>query len=74
MKRENAELIEEINVTDPDTGGIVPVCLYKDQASGAIFGIDSSFLEQEVGEISINDNIVIPSPFNKDMELELFDE
>ena len=41
--------IKDIIVIDPDTGGDVVVELWKDVESGAIFGIDESFLEAENG-------------------------
>jgi hypothetical protein len=41
-----AKFIKEIVIQDPDTGGDVHVAIYKHQ-HGGIFGIDSSFIEQE---------------------------
>ena len=54
-----------IPVTDPDTGELVDVALLKIE-TGAIVGIDASFLEQEVGPIM--------SPYDEDDELDLGDE
>jgi len=53
----SAKFIREIEVKDPDTGGVVEVELWKDSESGGIFGIDSSFLDQ------VRDEIL--SPFNQ---------
>ena len=41
-----AKYIKEIVIQDPDTGGVVHVAMYKHE-NGGIFGIDSSFIEQE---------------------------
>jgi len=46
-----AKFIKEIEVKDPDTGGVVEVELWKDPETGGIFGIDSSFLDQVRDEI-----------------------
>ena len=71
---ETAILIKEITVIDPDTHAPVDVIIYKDQSSGAMFGIDASFIVNDIGEISENDNPIIPSPFNEGMKLELFED
>lgn len=57
-----AHFIEEITTKDPDTGGEVQVSLFKDEASGGIFGIDSSFIEQNFEE---DEDVVINYPFQK---------
>jgi len=51
----NANYVQVIIVNDPDTNGLVEMEVYKDEASGAMFAIDSSFLDQVSDEI--------PSPF-----------
>ena len=51
-----AKYVKFIEVTDPDTGAEVELEVYKDPESGAMFAIDSTFLEQV--------RQVIPSPFN----------
>jgi hypothetical protein len=56
--------ITEVEVLDPDSQHIIQVAIYKDLASGAMFGLDSSFVEQV-------DPDTIPSPFNKDGTLTL---
>lgn len=48
--------VTEIIVKDPDTNGDVAVEIWKDPLSGGIFGVDSSYLEQ--------DTDVVHSPFN----------
>jgi len=58
------EYITEVSVLDPDSQHTIQVAIYKDLASGAMFGLDSSFVEQV-------DPDSIPSPFNKDGTLTL---
>lgn len=41
-----AQYVKFIEVTDPDTGAEVELEVYKDPESGAMFAIDSTFLEQ----------------------------
>ena len=60
----NANFIETITVIDPDTNAPVELEVYKDEQSGGLFAIDSSYLDQVV------DN-EIPSPFNKYYMLKL---
>lgn len=52
-----AKFITEVTITDPDSKAPIEISIFKDPESGALFGIDSSFLEQVQDEI--------PSPFNK---------
>ncbi len=59
----HANFVEIITVTDPETQGDVELEVYKDSASGAMFAIDSSYLEQVSDEI--------PSPFNKSQMIKL---
>lgn len=40
--------IAEVTVTDPESGLPVEVAIFREAASGALFGIDSSFVEQEL--------------------------
>ena len=58
-----AKFVDAITVIDPDSKGEVIVEIYKDPVSDGMFGVDSSFIEQV-------DNIV-PSPFNKNVQLKL---
>jgi hypothetical protein len=53
----NAIFIETITINDPDTNAPVELEVYKDEGSGGIFAIDSSYLEQVENEI--------PSPFKQ---------
>lgn len=59
----NANYVQVIVVNDPDTNALVEMEVYKDEDSGAMFAIDSSFLEQVTDEI--------PSPFNKNQMIKL---
>ena len=56
-----AKYVKFIEVTDPDTGAEVELEVYKDPESGAMFAIDSTFLEQV--------HQIIPSPFNPGNDL-----
>jgi hypothetical protein len=57
-----AKFVTEIEVIDPDTKNPIKVAIYKEEHGGMI-GIDSSYLENEVGEVI--------SPFgNGELELE----
>ena len=56
-----AQYVKFIEVTDPDTGAEVELEVYKDPESGAMFAIDSTFLEQV--------RQIIPSPFNPGNDL-----
>jgi hypothetical protein len=56
------KFVKEIIVIDPDTGNDVGVAIYKLETGGMI-GIDSSYLEQDVG--------VVYSPFDENIELEI---
>jgi hypothetical protein len=50
-----------VTVTDPHTGGDVEVEIRKDLVSGAMVGIDGSYLEQDVGPVR--------SPYDRDVIL-----
>jgi len=56
-----ARYVKSIEVTDPDTGAEVELEVYKDPESGAMFAIDSTFLEHV--------RQIIPSPFNPGRDL-----
>tara|TARA_R100001594_G_scaffold91871_1_gene126126 strand:- start:835 stop:1032 length:198 start_codon:yes stop_codon:yes gene_type:complete len=45
-KNEDIKFIREISIIDPDYDGPVAVEVWKDLASGLLFGVDSSYLEQ----------------------------
>jgi hypothetical protein len=61
-----AKFIQEVEITDPETGGVVPVEIWKDPESGAMFGVDATWLDQ-VGT-------QVPSPFNPGTMLVLPEE
>jgi hypothetical protein len=44
----SAKFVTELSVIDPDSKLPVEVCIFKNEG-GAMFGVDSSYLEQEVG-------------------------
>lgn len=57
-----AKFVTEIEVIDPDTKNPIKVAIYKEEHGGMI-GIDSSYIENEVGDVI--------SPFgNGELELE----
>lgn len=60
------KFITEITVTDPDSGGEVEIEIHKDMQSGALLGIDSSFIEQMAD--------IIPSPYNEGERLFLSED
>lgn len=68
MKKAN--FVKEVVVTDPDTGGEVSVSIFKDESSGGMFGVDSSYIEQTFDE---DDDAVVNSPltFLRDCKVEL---
>lgn len=59
--------VVDMNVRDPDSGDYVDVEIWKDETSGALFGVDTSFLENVrcTG---------IPSPFNVNEYFDMRDE
>ena len=57
----NAFLIKEITVIDPDTKGDVRISVYK-HSNGGIFAIDSSFIEDSITTDEF-DRVIIPDPF-----------
>lgn len=65
-----AKLTEEIVVIDPDTKGEIHLSVFKHEQSGGMFALDSSFIDQVLGDDDI-DKVIIPDPFNKDCQLEL---
>lgn len=46
MRTTTATFIQEVTITDPETNAPVTVSMYKHDITGGIFGIDSSFIEQ----------------------------
>ena len=63
-----AKYVQEITVTDPDSGEEVSVSIYKDESSGAMLGVDSSYIEQCFDD---DEDVVIDSPFDDGTRLEL---
>ena len=59
---EDTIFVAEISVIDPETNLPVHIAIYKDKHHGGLFGIDSSFVEQEV-----EDDGMIYSPFDGDL-------
>lgn len=45
------KFIQEIQVIDPDSNAPVDVAIYKDVESGGMFGVDSSYISQEIGPV-----------------------
>lgn len=56
-----AKYVEEITVTDPDTGGLVELDVFKHE-NGGMFAIDASFLDQCYED---DENPVIHDPFTE---------
>lgn len=50
MKKTTAKFVQEIEVIDPDTKLVVHVAIYKEE-HGGMFGVDSSYVAQEVGPV-----------------------
>jgi hypothetical protein len=44
-----AKFVKEIVIEDPDSGGLVEIEIYKHE-NGGMFGIDSSYVDQVLGE------------------------
>jgi hypothetical protein len=57
-----AKFVQEVTVTDPITGGEVQVSIFKDDSSGGMFGVDSSFIEQSFDDD--DDDVVVNSPLS----------
>ena len=53
-----AHHVAELTVLDPDSNAPVQVSIYKDSISGAMFGIDSSYL------LTLSDEDTVIEPFN----------
>lgn len=68
MKKFTATFIQEIEIKDPQSNYPVKVAMFKHDSAGAIFGIDSSFLEQCFED---EENPVVADPFNNEALVEL---
>lgn len=62
-----AKFTEEITVTDPDSNAPVELSVFKHEASGGMFAVDSSFLEQcfEDDDSDQDHSVVIDDPLNR---------
>jgi hypothetical protein len=67
-KINTAIFVGEVTVTDPDTKQPVQVTMYKHEQSGGMFGIDSSFIEQNFED---DETPMITDPFNTESFIEL---
>jgi exosome complex RNA-binding protein Rrp4 len=67
-KRLKAKLVTEVTVIDPDSHLQVAVAIYKEIESGSMFGIDSSYVEQVLGE-----DESVPSIINPGYKVDLLD-
>ncbi len=60
----NAIFIQEVTVTDPQSNAPVAVTIYKDMASGGMFGVDTSYI------LTLSEDDPVSSPFNgEDIQL-----
>lgn len=62
MITRNARLIQQIDIIDPDSKGVVNVCIFKHE-NGGLFGIDASYIEQVLDNYG---DATIPDPFATD--------
>jgi hypothetical protein len=70
MKTQTATFIQEVEVIDPDTNAPVKVAIYKHDNSGGMFGVDSSFIEQNFDD---DETPTVADPFNNNGIVELID-
>lgn len=70
MKTQTATFIEEVTITDPDTNTPVKVAIYKHDQTGGMFGIDTSFIEQNFED---DETPTVADPFVNNAILELVD-
>lgn len=68
MKVLSATFVTEVKVIDPDSKGEVGIAIYKHDHSGGMFGVDSSFIEQNFED---DENPIIADPFNNNCLVEL---
>ena len=66
MKINIAKFVRKIIETDPDSQQPVEMSVFKHKDSGAMFAIDSSYLDQNFDD---GNDPVIPDPFNAGYEL-----
>jgi hypothetical protein len=60
------KFVQHVTVRDPDTGLDVELEIRKDVATGALVGLDGSYLGQDVGPIY--------DPYNRGEELDIRDD
>lgn len=60
MSTSNAQYIQEVEATDPETGNKVLMSIYKDSKTGILFGLESSFTD------SLCTGEVINNPYNNE--------
>lgn len=65
MTEGEAKYVSEITVIDPDSKLEVTLAVFKDQVSGGMFAIDSSFLDSD----TLDERGAISSPFDEDVIL-----
>ena len=57
-----AKFVQEVSVIDPESNLEVEIAIYK-HSNGGLFGIDSSFIEQELGaDFDCDNYAIIPDP------------
>lgn len=64
---EKAHFVTEVSVVDPDSGLPVDVAIYKLQINGAMFGIDSSYIQ------TLSEDDPVNCPFTGEL-IELVEE
>jgi hypothetical protein len=63
----------EVTVIDPDTGNEIEVAMYK-HSNGAMFGIDSSYIEQVAEEDEEDETVCyVGDPFNYKQKVKLIE-
>jgi len=65
----SAEFVREIDQKDPESGLPVAMSVFRHNESGAMFAVDSSYLEQCFDD---DTDPVIPDPFNEGMSITLY--
>lgn len=71
MRTNTATFVKEVTVTDPDTNAEVKVSIYKHDSACGMFGIDSSFIEQNFDD---DETPTVADPFNNDGIVELYED
>ena len=66
MENARAIYVSTVQVTDPHTGIEIDVDIYKDEGSGAMLGLDATFMDGDGGPVF--------SPYNQGQKVILPDE